>query len=597
MNLNKFVLTPPIMAISAMMVAVPFAQGAAKTYDWTGAAGDNILNTAGNWSPERTTPAPSDDIVNYIADGAADRTVSLSDDFSAQYIYLTNRVDATGRQTINLDGHALTTANSGWLSFWSSAPMTIRNGVLNIAKARYGREDMAVAPDVLIEDTVISAGSLTADKSSYAPIRMTIKDSVSTNFPCYAYGSNMNVTFDNTYYYIAKQHLFVNSGATNVTLRFINGSKFDNYSGDYRFGNSSYYPTRCRFSFESGSELERNLNLLANANSADNILAFTNSTFTGWLTVNGTNNVVEFVDSTWTFTGTSGTFPSLYGVGNRLMVRDAENRSRATYIDVYGTSNSLVFADNTVFSNTLTVTTLRFRANNDVCGCDDSLVIGTNCSVRLSSSTNSGSKNLCTNTTIRIGKNSQLLMTGRGDTTDAAFGGTGSRISIEGRFKDGVGTNTPRWLYAGITLEFLGDDAEYVSGYGDLQGSLVFGAAITGHPGLESVMRFVPGPTGFHGQPPLRVRSLAASQIKDEVSIEVDLRGYLPTCGGGVKRLPLIQGNATSWAHFDLDKMNENLKVVTGNRLVRDARLVYDKDLNAIVLEFKPVLGLMILVH
>lgn len=578
-----------------VLLGVLAAQGAAKTYDWTGAAGDNILNTAGNWSPERTTPAPSSDIVNYIADGAADRTVSLSDDFSAQYIYLTNRVDATGRQTINLDGHALTTANSGWLSFWSSAPMTISNGVLNIAKARYGREDMAVAPDVLIKDAVINAGSLSYGNSTFNPMRLTVKDSASTNFPCYAYGSNMNMTFDNTYYYIAKQHLFVNSGSTNVTLRFINGSQFDTANGDYVFGTSKQYSTDCRFSFESGSELKRNLSIFANAQNANNILAFTNSTFTGWLTVNGTNNVVEFVDSTWTFTGTSGTFPSLYGVGNRLMVRDAENRSRATYIDVYGVSNSLVFADNTVFSNTLTVTTLRFRSNNGAC--DESLVIGTNCSVRLSSSTNSGTKNLCTNTTIRIGKNSQLLMTGRGDTSDAAFGGTGSRISIEGRFKDGVGTNTPRWLYAGITLEFLGDDAEYVSGYGDLQGSLVFGAPLAAYPDLESVIRFVPGPDGFHGQPPLRVKSRASSQIMDDVIIEVDLRGYLPTCGGGVKRVPLFLGTATSWVHFDLDKMNENLKVVTGNRLMRDARLVYDKDLNAIVLEFKPVLGLMILVR
>ena len=101
MKLREIKLTPPIVAISAMLLAFTGTAATRHRYYWANLLGSNVFNDMGNWVDE--TFSASGNPYYYFPSSASGETVTMGADFTAYLFYFTNEVDV-GTTTLDFNG-------------------------------------------------------------------------------------------------------------------------------------------------------------------------------------------------------------------------------------------------------------------------------------------------------------------------------------------------------------------------------------------------------------------------------------------------------------------------------------------------------------
>ncbi len=325
---------------------------AATTYTWQDTDGTGILNTPENWSPA-LGPVVSGDVYSIpLPDDGSGGAFRLDDDLVASTFKVSGGAADGAPAVFDLGGHFLCVTNfasNGFLNIATPNPVVFRNGSLRTWYYLFLGIDKSDAPVRLAFTNVVARPHQYYRR--YAP---TVYASFSgcdlIGFPRGGSGSNTHLDFHDTSYSLANagQHFGATRGATNVTMRFSGNCSFDRYNTQWYFGGNGA-ATNCHYVFESGAVFPFTIGLTG----ADNSAAFTNTTLTGALAINGTDTVVTFHDATITNYPASGTvINNLNGTRNTLRF-DGDSHGYMQWLDLGGTGegNLLHFCEGVQFTN------------------------------------------------------------------------------------------------------------------------------------------------------------------------------------------------------------------------------------------------------
>ena len=308
--------------------------------------------------------------------------------------------------------------------------------------------------------------------------------------------------------------------------------------------------------------------------------SFTNATLrSGQFASSGTGNRLLFHDSIISNAPASGTLINNLGGSDALLsVTGPNTKMWIQYLDISGQRNRFVVGDNLSLTNRAFA--LRFGGYTRDCDVD----IGTNTQIKLNYITWADSSGKNTNITVRLGKGSKMIQTGRGDVVGARFGGVGFRFVLDDAAFEYRATAAGQTVSAGGTIEFLGDDALMrIYGLNGAIGCIQMGGSdFEGLPPLH--LAFRPGGTGFHDSPPINSDSLGYSYIEPTVVFDVDATAFARGKPGGVYDIPLVR-KAKSFSRCNVDALN-----AIGVFEPANGRLVFDKDGN-LVFRFKRDVG------
>jgi hypothetical protein len=304
--------------------------------------------------------------------------------------------------------------------------------------------------------------------------------------------------------------------------------------------------------------------------------AFTNSTLrSGKFTSSGAGNRLLFHDSIISNAPASGTvINSLGGSDALLSITGPNAKMWIQYLDISGKRNRFVVGDNLSLTNRAFA--LRFSGYSRDCDVE----IGTNTQIKLSYITWAENSGKNTNITVRLGKGSKMIQTGRGDVAGARFGGVGFRFVLDDAAFEYRANVAGQTVSAGGTIEFLGDDALMrIYGLNGAIGCIQMGGSdVEGLPPLR--LAFRPGGTAFHGSPPIYSDSLGYSYIEPTVVFDVDATAFARGKPGGVYDIPLVH-KAKSFSRCNVDALN-----AIGVFEPADGRLAFNKD-GDLVFRFK----------
>lgn len=590
-----------------MMLGTLLVSAAAwgKTYDnyyynWTGAAGNGILNDEANWQEEvLVTTSDIKPTYRFPYLGTVGEKVTLTEDFAVPNLVFTN---APGQAllTIDLAGHAMAlgTENYQSVTFANQSPLMLSNGVFKVSNtyfySNWGVPD-AGAVDVRFVD--ISASYTVARDSTYVrhigPQKLLFKDSVLTNFPGnVGIGSNSEVLFDNCQYYKNGEYYRLRAGTTNATVRFSNGSVVTRGAttvaivhGANVCGNRIIFDSgsTCTFFGKSGTS---NPTL----NGTNNVIAVSNACVKGLVSLTGVSNRVIFSESDYSgplvFDGTSIDF---WGEGNEVAFSGRGEKFTFTSLNVTGQARNPVvrLEDNSSLSNAFTIYATRSSGLK--------VLLGTNSILKTSELRmydNSNKSSNSTNALFRVGQDALFSI---GSASQSyGFYGEGTRLVLDNGAYEFRNSNGYSRHYAGTSIELNGDKAWYKTA-----SYFKFGLADFEKPDLHGTILFRPGPTGYGGTAPIRIGMLRLSTMAANTVFKFDLRDYLRDSRVRHHRIPLMNGNPTSWdssARPDLARLTEALEITPKGR-TKNEQIIYDSVQNAVCLDFDQVLGLMIIVR
>ena len=348
----------------------------------------------------------------------------------------------------------------------------------------------------------------------------------------------------------------------------------------FRVSNGSGHSIRA----EPGSDVAAQISLGAPGCT----VAFTNSTLrSGLFSSSGAGNRLLFHDSIISNASASGTvINSLGGSDALLSITGPNAKMWIQYLDISGKRNRFVVGDNLSLTNRAFA--LRFSSYSRDCDVE----IGTNTQITLNyitwaeNSANNPNINSANNTniTVRLGKGSKMIQTGRGDLSSSRFGGVGFRFVLDDAAFEYRATAAGQTAYRGGTIEFLGDDALMrIYGLNGAIGCIQMGGSdVEGLPPLR--LAFRPGGTAFHGSPPIYSDSLGYSYIEPTVVFDVDATAFARGKPGGVYDIPLVH-KAKSFSRCNVDALN-----AIGVFEPANGQLAFNKD-GDLVFRFKRDVG------
>ena len=586
--------------VLALMQSALAANYTNYRYHWTNATGDGDFNNEANWEEESYVLTSKISPTYLFPDkGAVNGTVKLTDDFAVNHLAFTNE-SGQATATLDLQGHQITVSES--YRFQIASPLVLSNGAFKVSSiythGYWGRPDVELMR-VRFEDMSFDVPE--ASKSTYAhfmgPRQLYFKDSYVTNFPSRTMvGSDAEVTYDNCIYSksTVKMHFGPTDGMTNTTVRFSNGSTVDRWDYQYSF-ECKPSAVNNRIVVDSGAYLPfigRSSATIFTLDGTNNVFAISNACANGFISLAGVSNTLIFSHAAYTNDASAYGIRFDKSIGNRMLFDEPQDLFRLSYLDFAGanTVDPLIeLADNTVISNR----SFNFRPY-DASGMV--VRLGTNSILRIGYPMMESDKGgLPSNALYEVNADAKLLV----DTAYTRSGFCGSDLII--RLNNGMLNFTHNNAYlvisAGTRVELNGDRARLICA-----GYTTFGKAYDAYPGLIPVVSFRPGPTGYCGEAPFRVRKTGYNTMATNTVFEADLRDYIRDKTTRHHRIPLITGKPSEWdtgkkvAVPDLDRLTETL-IVKPVGHTKNERLVYDADLNAICLDFDLIVGLMILVR
>ncbi len=318
----------------AFCIVVAAASAAAATYTWQNTDGTGVLNTPDNWSPA-LAPLVSGD--KYTLSLTGGDSLRLAGDFTASTLLLSGGAEDGAPALVDLGGHVLCTtsfSNNGYFDIATPNPVVFRNGAIDTKY--YLRLGVNGSPDLPVslafDNAVLGA---VPNHTRYARrLDVAFSDCVVTNFPFNNPASNTYMEFDNTHYALVSPaaHFSARAAATNVTMRFLNGTTFARYDTRFIFG-YGFMVTNCNYSFESGCDPEYQFSLAG----ARNALAFTNATMKGQLNVTADDTPVNFHDACISNYPASGNLVNVFGGKRNVLTLTGGTRTFVQYLDFRGT--------------------------------------------------------------------------------------------------------------------------------------------------------------------------------------------------------------------------------------------------------------------
>ena len=546
------------LSVVAVVALVAVCAGA-ETCTWTGAAGDGLFQSPGNWDPEYSDPGVSDTL-NYKIPASGEETVKLTSNLYSAYFNVSSDEGATGRAVIDLDGNELWVTNGSRMTFSNPMPVVFSNGSIR-TWCRYKWAGQSTVSeyasvstsgsktDVTFDHVVFNFSNRTSPQSTADEQFITCRNSFMTNYPYESVGSNTHIVFDNTTYYLGKNwQLHPVSDATNVTVRFTNKAKISYYGGTYTLGDEAHYEN-CRLIVDDGARIGYRIYTSTSAG-VNNTVAFSNAIFTSTLNLRGTNSAAYFHNTTYDGTG-DGVGVSLKGTGNRVVFSgDTELKFKSLDFEGGSVSNAIVYADGTHHTNTSHYVGI-------TAGVRDCLVeVGENVPVRMSTISARGATGSVTNLTLRVKKGGVMYLSNRQDAAEGApysMGGPGFRLVLDNGtyfFRSSKETQYPCCTYVGGSIEFNGDDARMKVGDEEYTGYIQLGLSSSAHSEDDRTrLVYNPGPDGYHGEAPLYTRVTKSSSF-GRLAVEVNAKAWIGGRDPGTYRLPLFKAGSGSVVGF-----------------------------------------------
>ncbi len=292
----------------------------ALAYTWTGNAGDGILNTPENWNPvlPDTFPRWSSLGIALPANGAA-TAFTLTNTLAPTYITISGG-SAEGQPAVfDLGGNILRTLNdSQQLNFRATTPLVFRNGLLISGTATYfGISGNSASPvSLTLDGAALSGGWGTYYTTN---LFVLVKDGALTN-ALTSVPSHSRIVLDNSHVYASGNGEPSPGGsgasASNVTFRAVNGTTFVTGHTARRFKVTGFDN---RYALESGARM----GIPTIVTGQNNRLGVTNAIVATYMTIQGTNNVVDFSSAVACTPGFKNHTFGISGLGNRLIFEDS----------------------------------------------------------------------------------------------------------------------------------------------------------------------------------------------------------------------------------------------------------------------------------
>ena len=308
-----------------ILTALAFAAALATNafaYTWTGDAGDGILNTPENWSP--VLPGTPIDArwttlaIGLPADGAA-AAFTLTAPLSANYITISGGAADGAPAVFDLGGNFLYATNTaGTTTFSAATPLVLRNGVfLSYSTTAFGvNGDKASPVNMTIDGAALAGGWGTYYTTN---LFVSVKDGGLTN-ALSSVPSHSRIVLDNSRVYVSSNGTVSptepGASSSNVTVRAVNGTTFVSGHTNRRF---TINGNRNRYALLS----QARMGIPTIVKGRDNRLGVTNATLATYMTIQGTNNVVDFSSAVACTPGFKNCTFSVAGLGNRLVFGDS----------------------------------------------------------------------------------------------------------------------------------------------------------------------------------------------------------------------------------------------------------------------------------
>ncbi len=319
---------------SAFCIAVFAAIAAnALAYNWTGDAGDGVLNTPENWDPvlPETFPRWASLSIPLPDDGAA-TAFTLADSFASQptYITISGGTPDSLPAVFDLGGNILrtTSSDSPQFNFRATTPLVFRNGLLISGKTTYFgvNGDLASPVSLTLDGAALSGGWGTYYTTN---LFVAIKDGALTN-ALIAVPSHSRIALDNASVFVSGNDepspLVPGSTGSNISFRAVNGSSFVTDHTVRRFRIRGF---NNRYALESGSQMK----IPTILEGRGNWLGVTNAIVATSMTIQGTNNTFTFNSAVACTPGSKGRNFGISGLSNRLVFEGSAVTNDATSID------------------------------------------------------------------------------------------------------------------------------------------------------------------------------------------------------------------------------------------------------------------------
>ena len=584
MKLREIKLTPPIVAISAMLVVMVFANGAFATdYTWVGGS-SMALDDKDNWSGGIVPGDGDKGTITVSGDEPVTFTVE-TDTFAPWKLVFKPATGATAPVCVDLCKHTISmpgTSSARGRLVVQVPSFTVKNGIWKGDQwiVEWGASDRITTFEFTIEDATFDPpwGNWGWCNVAYAGGVLKLKNAKSNYVPYFQ--ENLTLLCDNSTFKGMVPHN--PAYGTNFFWHVTNHSVITN-------GTSGGDAQNAHVVIDGESTVDIDGNLVIgskNGKAHDNILAISNATVkVNYITVAGTNDVsyfhnVDFISrATWHPMSLNGVSNKVYFTGAKAMSnRRVTNLGRGTLFSV-GEGTTLTNGEIHMENSSGCVSPVAPNA-----------FFWTSGIYSRSSATDADASS---GNVYEIMHGATALFAAMENTR--GVNGQSNVWRIAGQLLTNNGLDLGMYATSnGNRVELLGDDARFLCGrsVGGGTGHLTIGNAT--NPDSITVL-FKPGPNGFGGEPPLTSEGYSFGRVTiHKANFEVDLREYhavLPA-RKAVYRIPLIKTGiySSKVAVDDLEELNAKAKILPdGGRLVVDGRVLY--------CEFYKKPGLLILVR